>query len=375
VLALAGGTVYTDPFSPPIANGTVLLDGARIAAVGTRIDVPAQAPVLDCAGCTVTAGFWNCHVHFFERKWGDAAQIPAHELAEQLSEFTRFGFTSVFDLGSSWQNTRSIRDRIDSAEVDGPAIYSTGEIIVPPGAVPPESVLRVLGTMPVKPHEVETAQDAEASARAILAQGVDALKIFASGNAPQQKLARYALHAAVATAHDMRKPVFAHTNDTDDVVAALEAGVDVIAHTTPRSGAWHRPVTALAASSGAALTPTLGVWPHLMRHDRVSLVRQLRESAVTQLRAWIESGGSVLFGTDHGAVEPDPAPEFALMREAGMSFAQILDSLTTAPARRFGAQHTQGRVAAGYAADLTVFSTPFDVRYAIRVGRVIYQRP
>jgi dihydroorotase-like cyclic amidohydrolase len=58
-----------------------------------------------------------------------------------------------------------------------------------------------------------------------------------------------------------------------------------------------------------------------------------------------------------------------------MSFAQILDSLTTAPARRFGAQHTQGRVAAGYAADLTVFSTPFDVRYAIRVGRVIYQRP
>lgn len=372
MLALAGGTVYTDPFSPPIANGTVLLDGASIAAAGARIELPADARVLDCAGCTVSAGFWNCHVHFFERKWANAAQLPADELAEQLRDFTRFGFTSVFDLGSSWENTRVIRECVESGEVDGPAIYSTGEIIVPPGAVPPESVLRILGTMPVAPHEVETPQQAADAARTILGQGVDALKIFCSGNAPSQKLSREALQAAVQTARGMRKPVFAHTNDSDDVGAALEAGVDVIAHTTPRSSAWNGEITTLAASRGAALTPTLSVWPHLMRHDRASLVRQLRESAVAQLRAWIASGASVLFGTDHGAVDADPAPEFALMREAGMTFAQILDSLTTAPARRFGGSHSNGRIAPGFEADLTVFATPFDVRYTIRKGRVIY---
>jgi imidazolonepropionase-like amidohydrolase len=100
-------------------------------------------------------------------------------------------------------------------------------------------------------------------------------------------------------------------------------------------------------------------------------VRQLRETAVAQLRAWGEAGATVLFGTDVGAVEADPAPEFALMREAGMSFAQILDSLTTAPARCFGAANHSGRIAQGFDADLTVFATPFDVRYTLRGGQII----
>jgi hypothetical protein len=59
--------------------------------------------VLDCSGLTITAGFWNSHVHFFERKWANAATIPAPELTRQLQEMlTRYGFTSVFDLGSMW---------------------------------------------------------------------------------------------------------------------------------------------------------------------------------------------------------------------------------------------------------------------------------
>lgn len=373
MLALAGGTVYPDPFSEPIAGGTVLLDEARIAAVGKDTEIPAAARVLDCSGCTVTAGFWNCHVHFFEHKWANAAEIPAAELAEQLRCFTRFGFTTVFDLGSSFANTRIIRDRVRSGEVDGPEIYTTGEIIAAPGAVPPESVLRILGTMPVPPHEAENAEQGAQAANEILAQGVDALKVFASGNAPAQKLSNDALHAAVRRAHELGKPVFAHTTDTDDVLAVLDAGVDVIAHTTPRSGSWNGAITRAAQCNGAALTPTLSVWPHLMRHDRASLVRQLRENAVQQLRAWIDAGCEVLFGTDLGAVEPDPAPEFALMREAGMTFPQILASLTTAPAKRFGVDAACGRIEPGFAADLTVFETPFDIRYTIRQGQVIYE--
>lgn len=374
MLALAGGTVYTDPFAAPIARGTVLLDGQKIVAIGKpqNIEIPHSARVVDCSGATVTAGFWNCHVHFFERKWENAAAIPADELSEQLLTLTRFGFSHVFDLGSNWSNTKIIRDRIAAGEVDGPAIFSTGEIIVPPGTLPPQDVLRVLGTSPIAAHEVETAEQGGRAASEILEQGTDALKIFASGNAPAQKLDKGAFEAAVRQAHEMRKPVFAHVNDAVDVLAALEAGVDVLAHTTPRSPAWDSRIFAAAKSRNAALTPTLGVYPHLMRHDRVSTVRQLRENAVAQLRAWLDAGATVLFGTDLGAVEPDPAPEFALMRHAGMSFAQILDSLTAAPARQFGCESTSGRIAPGYDADVTVFSTPFDVRYTICAGRIVY---
>jgi imidazolonepropionase-like amidohydrolase len=100
---------------------------------------------------------------------------------------------------------------------------------------------------------------------------------------------------------------------------------------------------------------------------------------VGQLRDWVRAGGEVLFGTDLGAVEYDPTPEYALMAQAGMTFPQILESLTTAPARRFGGD---AQVAPGLAADLVAFAgDPTEdvralaqVRYTIRGGRVISSR-
>jgi predicted amidohydrolase YtcJ len=90
------------------------MQGGTIAAVGSRasIKLPTGTETLDCSGLTITAGFWNSHVHFFERKWANAAAIPAPELGRQLRDMlTRYGFTSAFDLSSLWENTRRIYDR------------------------------------------------------------------------------------------------------------------------------------------------------------------------------------------------------------------------------------------------------------------------
>jgi imidazolonepropionase-like amidohydrolase len=61
------------------------------------------------------------------------------------------------------------------------------------------------------------------------------------------------------------------------------------------------------------------------------------------------------------------------MGEAGMGFKDILASLTTNPAKRFGAEH-QGRVANGFDADLAVLAGESfaSVRYAIRKGNVVH---
>jgi imidazolonepropionase-like amidohydrolase len=376
VIAFTGATIYTTPFENPIAGGTVVVDGGVITAVDSVHQAPeGSAHVIDCRGLTITAGFWNCHVHFFERKWANAIAMPADELSEQLADFTRFGFTNAFDLGSAYANTRAIRDRIARGEVQGPRIFSTGEILTPPGIVPPDAVLRVLGVMPVAPHEVQDETQAIRAADALIEQGADALKVFVSGNAPTQKISTQALLAAVRRAHELGKPVFAHTNDTDDVQAALEAGVDVIGHTTPRSGAWPAAIARKARQNGAALTPTLSVWPHLMRHDRISVVRQLERTAVEQLHTWREAGASVLFGTDMGAAQADPAREYELMREAGMDFRNILASLTIEPAQRFRPGFRCGKIAVGCDADLAIFGdSPADVRYTVREGQIVYER-
>jgi imidazolonepropionase-like amidohydrolase len=383
--ALVGATIHISPTEEPIRDGVVLMQGEKIVSVGQRaqLQFPETAQVLDCFGLTITAGLCNSHVHFFERKWADAAKIPAPELARQLQDMlTRFGFTTVFDIGSLWENTRRLRDRIDSGEILGPRIRSTGEGLVPVGGLPSDQVLGMMGVMKLPAPEIADAAGAAAAAIRLLDAGVDGIKLFAS--APRSTpLTEGAIRAAADEAHRAGKPVFVHPNNATDILTAVRGGVDIIAHTTPHSGPWDETLLAAMKDHRVALTPTLTLWKYYMRHDRLSVQEQITNMEVAQLRAWLAAGGEVLFGTDLGAVEYDPSEEYALMAQAGMSFPQILASLTTAPARRFGDTEKVGRVARGLEADLAVFrkdpavniSALASVKYTLRAGKIIYRAP
>lgn len=381
-LALSNGTIYTAPDRAPVRNGTVLIEGRTIAAVHDRGETaPWNAgEVLDCTGCAILAGFWNSHVHFFERKWADAHAMPAAELDRQLEEtFTRFGFTAVFDTGSQLTNTFAVRDRIEACEVRGPRVYSTGEALLPPGALPSAQVLGALGYMHFPSPEIANAQEAGVAAAQLLGAGADGIKIFPSSSRGTP-IPLDAIAAAAHVARSSGKPAFAHPDTAADIRAAIRGGVNVIAHTTPRSGEWDDALIAEMLERGVAVTPTLQLWNALMRHDRASVRERYLDVAVGQLRAWHASGGTVLFGTDLGATDPDPAPEYALMSAAGMSFTDVLASLTTVPASTFGAARA-GRIAAGCDADIVVvYGDPArDLHalckpaYVIRNGRVSFR--
>lgn len=382
--ALVGGTIYASPTDAPIGDGVILVRDGKIVAVGSRgsVPIPPDAAVLECSGMTIVAGFWNSHVHFFERKWIDAATIPMPELTRQLQDMlTRYGFTSVFDTGSMWANTRQIRDRIESGEVSGPRIRSTGEALVARGAVPPARILGVLGIMAFPFPEIADAAQATLAAQQLLEQGVDGIKVHLQPPPPPDPpLAESAMRAAIEAAHRAGKPAFVHPDSGADVLAAIRCGADIVAHTTPRSGPWDAAIVGALAERRVALTPTLTLWRSFLRHDRGSLQEQLTNTAVGQLRAWNAAGGTVLFGTDLGAVDYDPSQEYALMAAAGMSFRQILASLTTAPAEQFGDSARLGRIAPGLEADLVVLRGDpakdprafADVRYTLRAGHVVH---
>jgi imidazolonepropionase-like amidohydrolase len=288
----------------------------------------------------------------------------------------------VFDTGSPWENTRRIRERIESGEVAGPRIRSTGEGLLGKGWLPPDVVLRTLGIMLFPLPEVADAAEARAASKKILDGGTDGLKLFAAAQFPPfATLPGEAIRAAVDEAHRRGKPVFVHPTSRDGLLAAVAGGVDVVAHTTPQSGPWDEAVLEAMRQAKVALIPTLKLWKYLLRHDRVSLGDVQTQTSVGQLRAWLASGGLVLFGTDVGGVDDyDPSDEYALMAEAGMTFRQILASLTTAPAEKFGESDRLGRIAPGLAADLVVLEGDPSrdvgafaaVRYTIRDGEIIY---
>jgi imidazolonepropionase-like amidohydrolase len=351
--------------------------------VGRRgeVPVPRGAPAVDCTGLAISAGFWNSHVHFFERKWANAAEIPAPELERQLGDMlTRYGFTSVFDTGSSWENTRRIRDRIESGEVAGPRIRSTGPGLLPPNALPSDTVLAMMGVMKFPAPEVSSPEQARAAARALLDDGVDGIKLFAS-SARSAPMSEATIRGATDEARRAGKPSFVHPNTGADLLTAVRAGVEIVAHTTPHSEPWDQTILSAMCEQGVALTPTLTLWKYYARHDRISTQDRVTETACGQLRSWLELGGAVLFGTDLGAVEYDPSEEYRLMAHAGMRLGEILASLTTAPAERFGKAERVGRVAPGFEADLTVWKPAADgdmraladVRYTVRTGKIAYQ--
>ena len=381
VIALSGGNLCVDPASEPIPDGVLLIHGDTIAAAGprARVDIPQNAHIINCRGCTVTAGFWNCHVHFTERKWRDAANAPAAELDDELRAFTRYGFTSVFDLSSHVENTAELRRRIEAHEISGPRIFSTGTGIVPPGVSPPDLISSMMGWMSVTLPEVASPEDAASAARILIDRNADGIKLFASGppSVPGAVLEEDTMRAAIDVAHAAAKPAFVHPNTADDVRRAIRAGVDVIAHTVPRAVAPYDDFAA-AAAAGAALIPTLMLWKHVMRHDRLSLQQRFIHAAIEQLAEFLAAGGTVLFGTDHGAVDADPSDEYEYMARAGMMFGDILASLTTAPAKRF--TNGGGTIAPGQPADIVVLrGTPADapqifsrVRLTVRGGSIVY---
>jgi imidazolonepropionase-like amidohydrolase len=91
-----------------------------------------------------------------------------------------------------------------------------------------------------------------------------------------------------------------------------------------------------------ALTPTLTLWEFESKKASSGELEKGRSRAAQQLEAFSRAGGQVLFGTDVGYIDQfDTSEEFKWMSRAGMSFQQILASLTTNPAQRFG-YTTQG---------------------------------
>ena len=328
----------------------------------------------------VTAGFWNCHVHFTEPKWSNAGEQAEATLAQHLRDMvTSHGFTSVVDTGSDPVNTIALRKRIETG-LPGPRIVLAGGAFVGEKGSP--------AYLEVKLPEVTTPDQAQRLTREVLDQGADHIKIFTGsyvGTGPAVLMQLPVVQAVTAEAHSQGKLVFAHPQTLEGVGLALDGGVDVLVHTAPEGGAWPPDMVARMVEKGMSLAPTLKLWRFELTRMKVPpvAVDRSQATAVRQLGVFVKAGGDVLFGTDLGYMtDYDPTEEYTRMADAGMSFHQILAALTVNPVRRFDDAAARGTVEVGKAADLVVLgSDPLqrieslaDVSYTIRAGRVIYER-
>jgi imidazolonepropionase-like amidohydrolase len=380
-LALVGGSVYASPDAARLSGAVIVVSDGTIGAIGSasEVQIPKDARVIDCSGKSIVAGFWNSHVHFTQAAWRGAATAPAAPMQEHMQEMlTRWGFTTVWDLGSDPQDSLPLRRRVNAGEVLGPNIFLAGSMF-------PKNGHPVYLPAELKLPETDVPDQAAQWARSYLDMGLDGVKLFTGsfkgeGN-PVVNMDLPVAKAAVDVAHAKGKPVFAHPQNRTGVEVVIAAGVDVMAHTIPGGGPGY-PAEQLARfkQQGTALIPTLSLFAKLPVPATVG--ERLLNDAVAQLKGFSDNGGPVLFGTDVGFTTLyDTTLEYELMHRA-LSERQVLASLTTNPSAYFKAAK-KGRIEQGFDADIVVIEgDPLtDVRnlakvaYTIRAGQIIYQKP
>jgi len=381
-LAIEHARIYVSPTESPINDGTVLVRDGLIAAVGRQIEVPADATVVPCDRCVVTAGFWNAHVHFTESKWVMAQWKHADTLNAQLADmFLRRGFTTVIDLGSNPADTLAIRRRVEKGELNGPYIYTAGTALYPPHGAPfylRESMPRWMVAMLPQPS---TPDDARRTVRRNLNSGADLTKLFTGSWVARGHVLPMPVEiarAAVTTTHLNGKLVFAHPSNLEGTQVAIQSGVDVLAHAADDTRGVDAALLSSAIRQNMAMIPTLKMFTTTVTQDP-----HYMDPICTEVQHFHQLGGTLIFGTDVGYMtDYSTEREFVELGKSGLDWKDVLAMLTTNPAARMGVSNSKGTVTAGKLADLTILNAdPADsltnfsrVQAVVRSGRVIWQR-
>jgi len=380
-IAIQNAKIYISPDAAPIEQGTVVVTDGKIAAVGVDVPVPADAQIVACDHCIVTAGFWNVHVHFTERKWANSDWKPAAVLNAQLADMlTSRGFTTVVDVGSNLRDTIPIRRRIESGELLGPAIYTAGSAQYPPNGIPfylketlPWFILKLL-PQPVTPKEAAGVEERN------IADGADVLKLFTGSLVERNKvlpMPEINARAAVEVAHRHGQLAFAHPSDLAGVLVARDSGVDVLAHAPSEPQGVDAKLLQTLVDRHMAMAPTLKMFGTTVTKDPGFL-----DPIYAEVRQFHADGGQLLFGTDVGYMtDYSTDDEFRALASSGLDAMDILRMLTVAPAERFGVAQQKGTIAVGKLGDLVVLQGDLAedvgnfarVRVTVRSGRVVYQ--
>jgi imidazolonepropionase-like amidohydrolase len=388
---LTATRLYVAPDAPPIDDAAILIVDGKVVTAGPAKDVASRGAtrIGACDGGTVTAGFQNSHVHFTESKFADAADRPAAELTAAMTDMlNRFGFTTVVDATSNLANTVALRERVEGGDVPGPRILTAGWALYPKDGIPvylrdlPPDFLALL-------QQPATVDEALADVQANLDGGADATKLFLMTPQGGGRFAFMQPDIALAAADETHRrglPVLAHPTDIEGIKLAIEAGVDVLVHTTIGEGKtiWDAALIEQMLAGGMAVVPTLQLFPYELKRAKLPerIVELATGDAVEQLRAYSQAGGQILFGTDVGYMSDyDPTEEYRLMARA-LEPMQILAALTTAPAARWEEGERRGRVAPGLDADLVVLEADpaadpanfAKLRCTLRAGRLTYLR-
>ncbi|HKS22253.1 MAG TPA: amidohydrolase family protein [Thermoanaerobaculia bacterium] len=123
-LALTHARILTMKGDEVIDDGSVVIDGNRIAAVGRNVAIPAGAKVIDVSGKTIMPGFVDVHWH---GGMGSDDLIPQQSWVDYAT--LAFGVTTLHDPSNDTAEIFTHAEMARAGLVTAPRIFSTGTIL------------------------------------------------------------------------------------------------------------------------------------------------------------------------------------------------------------------------------------------------------
>lgn len=379
-LALVGAKLVDGRGGPPVEESVILVEGARIAAVGDAgsLPVPPTSQCIDVTGRTVVPGLMDTHIHL-KMGMDDAWKVKALRVPVDLDMpltlialkgFARarqalgMGFTTLRDVGDIGHLGVSLRDAIDGGLVEGPRIVACGENFSATGGTTdflPDWISR----NDVPNRVVDGADEIRRMVRSLVKNRVDWIKFIATGTigptAIAQEFTDDEIAVIVAEARDRGKPVCAHACYERGALALARAGVDSIEHGCELSDE----TIELMLANGTFLVPTLCLFHSIVADGAaldippllVELARKKLDAHVASYRKALAAGVSIAVGSDIGSPacpHGTSARELGLLVEFGMTPMQALVAATAESARMLRRDHEIGTIETGKLADLVV---------------------
>ena len=347
-LVLVGGTLIDGTGAEPLLDAVLVIQGERIVAVGPRgeVQIPPDARWVDLpAGATLLPGFINAHVHNAYQEY-------------HLKTWAQEGVTTVRDVGAPLGFPYfSTRDRL-GANPELARVVSAGPLVTVPEGYP-------IAWNDFPSLTVTSPEDARQKINQLFEDGADLIKITLESSAGPI-LSPEEAAAIVETAHAWGAPVTAHVTRPDDLLRALDAGVDDVAHIVPDRVSDE--VLRRMIEMGVYWVPTFAAFDGRGSNN---------------LSRFMAFGGQVALGNDGGYLEGleigMPMREIELMQSAGMTPMDVIVAATRNAAHVCRLSDSLGTLQVGKLADvLVVEGDPLqdlhalgDVRLVVHGGVVI----
>jgi imidazolonepropionase-like amidohydrolase len=381
-----------------ITPGEVLVQGNRIAEVGSAVKRPEGAEVIDLDDRTLLPGLIDAHVHLFLHPGNEALQTTLESVPQRTISATLMarddlmaGFTAERDMGTEGAGSAStaVRNAIDRASIPGPRLRMSGNAVDILGGHEdanfgnPEQHLLSNATYANSSNELVTV------IRQQFKEGADFIKIYETGadsllsgrlSTPYQ-YTQEELSAAVQEARRVGKRVAVHATGEPGTLYAARAGVASIDHAFQLSDETMR----IMKEKQIFAVPTFTIVEYFAEHatsPESGWSQQMLKLHAQEFPRQLAAGVPMAVGSDVG---PFPhgtqARELVLMVKYGMSPLAALQADLLNGAKLLGWENQIGALKAGYWAD--VIAVPGDPLADISVlekvsfvmkGGVIYRK-